>query len=72
MVVGSITVTHGHCPVGVMHSAANGRASLADGPGVDGTELSDAASTFAFEAAAAHGAPLVAVHTWLDANMTGA
>jgi nucleotide-binding universal stress UspA family protein len=40
--------------------------------GVDGSELSDAALTFAFETAAARGVPLLAVHTWFDVNMAGA
>jgi len=78
LMVGSVAVAlsaHGHCPVVVMHSAARDGAPPADGPivvGVDGSELSDAALTFAFEAAAARGVPLVAVHTWLDVNAAGA
>jgi nucleotide-binding universal stress UspA family protein len=39
---------------------------------VDGSPLSDAAVAFAFEAAAAREAPLLAVHTWLDIELTGA
>jgi nucleotide-binding universal stress UspA family protein len=39
--------------------------------GVDGSELSDAALTFAFDAAAARSVPLVVLHTWLDVNMAG-
>jgi nucleotide-binding universal stress UspA family protein len=35
--------------------------------GIDGTPLSEAALAFAYDAAAARGVPLVAVHTWLDA-----
>lgn len=72
-VVGSVAVAvaaHGHCPVVVMHARADG--PPATGPvvvGVDGTGLSDAALTFAFEAAAAHDAQLVVVHTWLDVAM---
>jgi nucleotide-binding universal stress UspA family protein len=60
--------------VRVRPSAADGLPPE-DGPvvvGVDGSELSDAALTFAFETAAAHGVPLVAVHTWQDTHMTGA
>jgi nucleotide-binding universal stress UspA family protein len=34
--------------------------------GVDGSPLSEAALAFAFEAAAARGVPLVAVHTWRE------
>ena len=72
-VAGSVAValaTHGHCPVVVMH--ARDDTVPEGGPvvvGVDGTELSDAALTFAFEAATAHGVRLVAVHTWLDIAM---
>jgi nucleotide-binding universal stress UspA family protein len=35
--------------------------------GVDGSPLSEAALAFAYEAAAARGVPLVAVHTWREA-----
>ncbi|WP_291407368.1 universal stress protein [Actinophytocola sp.] len=78
LLVGSVAVAlsaHGHCPVVVMHSSTRDGAPPADGPvvvGVDGSELSDAALLFAFEAAAARGVPLVAVHTWQDVNMAGA
>jgi nucleotide-binding universal stress UspA family protein len=75
MLIGSVAVAlaaHGHCPVVVVRSAVD---TPADGPvvaGVDGSELSDAAMTFAFEVAAGHGVPLVAVHTWQDPGITGA
>ena len=78
LLVGSVAVAlsaHGHCPVVVMHSATREGAPPVDGPvvvGVDGSELSDAALTFAFEEAAAREVPLVAVHTWLDVNAAGA
>ena len=78
LVVGSVAVAlaaHGHCPVVVMHSATRHGAPPGDGPvvvGVDGSELSDAAVRFAFEAAAAHGTSLVAVHTWLDVAVADA
>ncbi len=78
MVVGSVPVAlsaHAHCPVVVMHSSTRDSAEPSGGPvvvGVDGSELSDAALTFAFEWAAAHGVPLLAVHTWLDVNMADA
>jgi len=35
--------------------------------GVDGSPVSEAALAFAYEAAAARGVPLIAVHTWRDA-----
>jgi nucleotide-binding universal stress UspA family protein len=78
LLVGSVAVAlsaHAHCPVVVMHSATRDGAPPEDGPilvGVDGSELSDAALTFAFEEAAARDVPLVAVHTWLDINAAGA
>ncbi|GAB1516707.1 universal stress protein [Actinophytocola sp. KF-1] len=78
MVVGSVAVAlsaHGHCPVVVMHSSTRDDVPPGGGPvvvGVDGSDLSDAAITFAFEWAFAHGVPLVAVHTWLDMHMAGA
>lgn len=78
LLVGSVAVAlsaHGDCPVVVMRSATVDGVPPADGPvvvGVDGSELSDAALTFAFEAAEARGVPVVAVHTWADATMLGA
>ena len=78
LLVGSVAVAvaaHGHCPVVVMHSATRDGVPPSDGEivvGVDGSELSDAALTFAFEEAAGRGVPLVAVHTWLDVTMAGA
>jgi nucleotide-binding universal stress UspA family protein len=75
MLVGSVAVAlaaHGHCPAVVVRSTVD---APEDGPvvvGVDGSELSDAAMTFAFEVAAGHGVPLVAVHTWQDSGITGA
>jgi nucleotide-binding universal stress UspA family protein len=78
LLVGSVAVAlaaHGHCPAVVTHSATVDGAPPTVGPvvvGVDGSELSDAALTLAFEAAAARDVPLVAVHTWQDVNMAGA
>lgn len=78
LLVGSVAVAlsaHGHCPVVVTHSSTRDGVPPEDGPvvvGVDGSELSDAAVSFAFEAAAARGVSLVALHTWLDVNMAGA
>ena len=37
--------------------------------GVDGSPVSEAALAFAFDAAAARGVPLVAVHTWWDVSV---
>lgn len=79
MLIGSVAVAlaaHAHCPVVAIRSTVDGQVDVrADGPvvvGFDGSELSDAAMTFAFEVAAGHGVPLVAVHTWQDAGITGA
>ncbi len=78
LLVGSVAVAlaaHGHCPVVVMRSTTADDVLAADGPvvvGVDGSELSDAALTFAFEVAAARDVPLVAVHAWQDVRMAGA
>ena len=68
--VGSVTVAlaaHAACPVVVVRG--DDRDALSPEPvvvGVDGTPTSEAAIAFAFDAAAARGVPLVAVHTWSD------
>jgi nucleotide-binding universal stress UspA family protein len=54
---------HGACPVVVVR----GRTGATDGPvvvGVDWSPISEAALAFAFDAAAARRAPLLAVHVW--------
>lgn len=77
LLIGSVAVAlsgHGRCPVVVVRPSGMDGARE-EGPivvGVDGSELSDAALTFAFEAAAARDVPLVAVHTWQDVHMSGA
>jgi nucleotide-binding universal stress UspA family protein len=68
LLLGSIAAAlaaQGDCPVAVVR----GRTSTADGPvvvGVDGTPVSEAALAWAFEAADARSAELVAVHAWGD------
>ena len=55
----------GACPTVVVR----GRIGAGDGPvvvGVDGSPVSEAALAFAFDAAAARRAPLLAVHVWWD------
>lgn len=69
-VAGSVAIsvaTRSGCPIVVVRGAepAPDRA-LPVVVGIDGTPLSEAAIAFAFDAAAARGVPLVAVHTWLD------
>jgi nucleotide-binding universal stress UspA family protein len=66
LVIGSTAVTlvtRATCPVVVVREPGR------DGPvvvGVDGTPASEAAIAFAFAAASANDAELVAVHTWTD------
>lgn len=75
LLLGSVAVAlsaYGHCPVVVMRSSTVDGAPRKDGPivvGTDGSERSDAALTFAFEAAAEHKVPLVVLHAWFDANV---
>jgi nucleotide-binding universal stress UspA family protein len=69
LVVGSIAVavaTHGHCPVVVVRGEEPATDQRPVVVGVDGSAASDAAVLLAFEAAAARGVPVVAVHTWMD------
>lgn len=75
LLLGSVTLAlaaHAHCPVVVMPTSTVSCAPADHGPvvvGVDGSALSEAAVEFAFMAAAMRGAPLHAVHTWLDLDM---
>jgi nucleotide-binding universal stress UspA family protein len=70
LLLGSVAVAlaaHAECPVVVVR----GEAGMPDpnAPvvvGVDGSPTSEAALAFAFDASAARGVPLVAVHTWWD------
>jgi nucleotide-binding universal stress UspA family protein len=77
LLLGSVAVTvsaHAHCPVVVTQAGRGDQAPPESGHivvGVDGSELSDAAMTFACEAADARGVPLLAVHTWFDIDVSG-
>lgn len=78
MLLGSVSVAlaaHAHCPVVVVRSVTGEERTAAEsGPvlvGVDGSELSDAAVAFAFETAAARGVPVIALHTWMDVDVSG-
>lgn len=77
MLLGSVSAAlaaHGHCPVVVVRSTDDRTPPPESGPvlvGVDGSELSEAALAFGFEAAAARGVPLTALHTWLDVDVSG-
>jgi nucleotide-binding universal stress UspA family protein len=70
LLVGSTAVelaSRSRCPLVVVRGTDATRA--ATGPvvvGVDGTEASEAAVAYAFDAASAYGTGLVAVHTWTD------
>jgi nucleotide-binding universal stress UspA family protein len=72
LLVGSVTsglATHAACPVVVVRGDERDPSEAASLPvlvGVDGSSTSDAAIGFAFEAAAARGVSLVALHTWSD------
>jgi len=72
LLAGSVAVAlaaHAACPVVVVRGAEREPSSTATRPvvvGVDDSPTSEAAIAFAFEAAAARGVRLVAVHTWRD------
>lgn len=77
MVLGSVSgavVSHASCPVVVVREDNNVTVENKYGPvvvGVDGSEVSRHATEVAFEEAAARGAELVAVHTWIDTQVQG-
>lgn len=67
--LGSVTLTtasHAECPVVVVRGDDSDSADRPVLVGVDGGPLSDTALAHAFDAAAARGAPLLAVHVWSD------
>lgn len=72
MVMGSVSasvVSHANCPVVVVREDNAVTESTKYGPvvvGVDGSEVSQKATEYAFAEAEARGAELVAVHTWMD------
>ncbi|QQU26631.1 universal stress protein [Corynebacterium ulcerans] len=72
MVMGSVSaavVSHAKCPVVVVREDNQVTDTNKYGPvvvGVDGLEVSQRATEFAFEEAQARGAKLVAIHTWMD------
>ena len=77
MVLGSVSgavVSHAYCPVVVVREDNAVTEATKYGPvvvGVDGSEVSRRATEVAFEEAAARGAELVAVHTWVDTQIQG-
>lgn len=72
MVMGSVSaavVSHAACPVVVVREDNPVNEDTKYGPvvaGVDGSEVSQRATEFAFAEADARGSELVAVHTWMD------
>ena len=74
LLVGSVAIglaAGAACPVVVVR----GERPSDEGPvvvGIDGSEISDAALAFAFEAAATREVPLVAVHAWTDSVVEAA
>ena len=77
MLAGSTTVAvaaHAKCPVVVVRARPDGSAPV-EGPvvvGVDGSRVSESAVAAAFDEAAWRGVPLVAVHSWSDADYVSA
>jgi nucleotide-binding universal stress UspA family protein len=75
LLIGSVAAglaAHAACPTVVVRGVEPGGPIPTDGPvvvGVDGSPTSEAALAYAFEAASARRAPLVAVHTWRDAML---
>lgn len=72
MVMGSVSaavVSHANCPVVVVREDNHVTELNKYGPvvvGVDGSDISQLATEFAFAEAQARGSKLVAVHTWMD------
>ncbi len=72
LLIGSVAAglaAHAACPTVVVRGVEPGGPIPTDGPvvvGIDGSPVSEAALGFAFDAASARRAPLVAVHTWRD------
>nr|WP_120491580.1 universal stress protein [Corynebacterium lactis] len=72
MVMGSVSaavVSHASCPVVVVREDNLVTEETKYGPvvvGVDGSDVSEKATEYAFREADARGAELIAVHTWMD------
>lgn len=69
LLLGSVSAAlaaHAACPVVVVREDAAGTVGGPVVVGIDGSPGSEAATAFAFEAAAMRGVPLVAVHSWTD------
>ena len=69
LLLGSVAVAlacHGACPVAVVRGGGQAPASAPVVVGLDGSPVSELALAFAYEEASLRGAPLTAVHTWMD------
>lgn len=72
MVMGSVSaavVSHAHCPVVVVREDSNVTENNKYGPivvGVDGSDVSQKATEYAFAEAKVRNCELIAVHTWMD------
>ncbi|AKK07266.1 universal stress protein UspA-like protein [Corynebacterium mustelae] len=72
MVMGSVSaavVSHAKCPVVVVREDNDVTEATKYGPvvvGVDGSDVSQQATDFAFAEAQARGTKLIAIHTWMD------
>lgn len=63
-------IHHAHCPVAVIHDAADAQ-TQSGGPvvvGIDGSPASELATAIAFDEASWRGVDLVAIHAWLDTD----
>lgn len=77
LVLGSVATevaAEAHCPVAIVRDPGPAASPAAAAPvvvGVDHGERADAALAAGFQAAAAHGAPLLAVHAWSPPLVVG-
>lgn len=72
--VSTALVHHASCPVAVIPDPAESKQPNADGPvvvGIDGSPASERATAIAFDEASWRRVELVAVHAWLDNDVSG-
>lgn len=70
--VSTALVHHAHCPVAVIHDDAAVAPRAPVVVGVDDSPASELATAIAFDEAAWRGVELVAVHAWIDADVSEA
>jgi nucleotide-binding universal stress UspA family protein len=69
--VASGVIRHAHCPVAVIHNESSSPPTL-DAPvlvGIDGSPVSDFATTLAFDEASRRRVGVIAVHAWNDGKL---